>query len=149
MAGEELCRGGGLVSHLSIPPRAHTLLPSSVTQLTNILRQAVEEEDPLSQEITIPGKTLFINGVSPSRFPLDYLILSPPLQSVLIYEEAPPHTPPLPPEAPPIGVFSVAQLTKLQSQLFSVAPDGLMLAQSFVQTLHGFTENTVNTQQKH
>jgi adenylate kinase family enzyme len=96
-----------------------------VTQLTNILRQAVEEEDPLSQEITIPGKSFFFDG------------------SVVVYEEAPPPTPPIPPETPPPGVFSVAQLSKLESQLSSVAPDGVMLAQSFVQTLHGFTENAV------
>ena len=69
MAGQELCRGGGLVRD---SPNPLNLIPSfsacSVTQLTNILRQAVEEEDPLSQEITIPGKSFFFDGVRPSHF---------------------------------------------------------------------------------
>ena len=65
------------------------------------------------------------------------------LQSVLLFEKAPPPTLPPQPENPPPGVFSVVQLNKLHSQLSSLAPKGLMLAQSFVETLHGFTENTV------
>lgn len=35
----------------------------SVTELAGILRQAVEDEDPLSPELRIPGKTFYIDGV--------------------------------------------------------------------------------------
>ena len=35
----------------------------SVAQLSGILRQAVEEENPLSHELMIPGKTFYIEGV--------------------------------------------------------------------------------------
>ena len=36
----------------------------SVTELAGILCQAVEDEDPLSPELRIPGKTFYIDGVS-------------------------------------------------------------------------------------
>ena len=35
----------------------------SVAQLSGVLRQAVEEENPLSHEIMMPGKTFYIEGV--------------------------------------------------------------------------------------
>ena len=34
-----------------------------MAELSGILRQAVEDEDPLSQELMMPGKTFYIEGV--------------------------------------------------------------------------------------
>lgn len=66
------------------------------------------------------------------------------IQSVLLFEEARHPIPPIPLEAPPPSTFSVAQLHRLQNQLSGIAPEGFMLAHAFVDTLHGFTDNTVS-----
>ena len=66
------------------------------------------------------------------------------MQSVLLFEEAPPPAPPAPLEAPPPTVFSVAQLQRLWGQLSLIAPEGYMLAHTFVDTLYGFTDNAVS-----
>ena len=62
----------------------------------------------------------------------------------MLLEEAPPQIPPAPLEAPPPGVFSVTQLHKLRNQFSAIAPEGFMLARTFGNTLHGFTDNTVS-----
>ena len=65
-------------------------------------------------------------------------------QSVMLFEEAPPLSPPTPLETPPPAAFSVAQLRSLLTQLSDIAPEGFMLAHTFVDTLYGFTDNTVS-----
>lgn len=117
-----------------------------MAELAGILRQAVEDEDPLLQELQIPGKAFYIEGVTTAVcgwFHCSQLLYSV-IQSVLLFEETPPPTPPPPLETPPHSTFSVAQLHRLYTQLSVIAPEGFMIAQAFVDTLHGFTDNTVS-----
>ena len=120
-----------------------------MAELAGILRQAVEDEDPLHQELKIPGKDFYIDGVATAysvqrnSFHCSQLLYSV-IQSVLLFEETPPPAPPPPLETPPHSTFSVAQLHRLYNQLSVIAPEGFMHAHTFVNTLHGFTDNAVS-----
>ena len=45
----------------------HYNIYNSVVELAAILRQVVEDEQPLSTELMIPGKTFYIEGVCSER----------------------------------------------------------------------------------
>ena len=86
--------------------------------------------------------------MAPSNSVTDYWF-SHSLQSVVLFEDAPPPPPLHPLETTPPGVFSVAQLKKLRTQLSTVAPEGYMLTQTFIDTLYGFTDNAVSLYNNH
>ena len=115
----------------------------SVNHLADILRQAIENEQKLLNEIVLPGAKFHIREVPSIHQPCLYH--SPfPLQSIIMFVPTPPPSPPLPVELPDPAYFTVDQLRHLHQQLYSAAPSGFLLVRMLVDTL----QNMINRSSK-
>ena len=63
----------------------------------------------------------------------------------MLFEEAPPTTPPTLLEEPRPDQFTIAQLHSLFQQFSAIAPKGFMLSHAFVDTVVGFADKTVSS----
>lgn len=110
--------------------------------LLDVLRQAVEKEEKLLSEITLPGVKFEIKEVGATFYTLLHYTIIFYLQSIITFVPTPPPTPPPPVEQPDPTYFMVEQLRQLHQQLMSVCPSGYMLVKVLVDTLQGLSSRS-------
>lgn len=120
-----------------------------------MLRQAIENEQKLLCEITLPGAKFEIKEVripialiyickidfSLVCFGTDFLVVYYDMhvtflvQSIITFVPTPPPTPPPPIEQPEPAYFTVEQVQHLHQQFHSLSPSGFVLVKVLVDTL--------------
>ncbi len=118
---------------------------SSVEHLANVLRQAIENEQKLLNEITLPGAKFHIREVHILDNAVSCIIMSRNLflsQSIITFIPSPPPTPPPSMEQPDPTYFTIQQLHFLHEQLYKASPTGWMLARTLLDTLHAMIQRS-------
>ena len=122
----------------------YTVHCNSVSHLSEILKQAIENEQQLLQEIKLPCQDLQIDMVSILYIICNTAAVHFCIQSVLVMDLPSPPRPETPNEPSSYDQFTIVQLVTLHQQLRSIAPTGMVMYKTLVDTIHSLSHTSVS-----